>query len=112
MTPSPPRFSPPVITWAAVLGFALFAPAALPAGGSDRRMPEFRRRELAHEPLLTLLNCSLLASPRSEAPPLAELHPGTPLRVMRTWFEPGGRRWLQVAVAGPAGRPSRGWLLG
>lgn len=106
------RPRPPVLTWAALLGFALFAPAALPAGGAERRLPELRRRESAQEPLLSLKNCSLLASPRCQAPVLTSLEPGIPMRVLRTWLEPGGRRWLQVATAGPSGRHTRGWLLG
>jgi hypothetical protein len=39
--------------WAALLGFALLAPAALPAGGGDRRLPEVRRRERGAEPLVS-----------------------------------------------------------
>jgi hypothetical protein len=110
MLPIRPR--PPALTWAALLGFALFAPAALPAGGGERRLPEFRRRESAQEPLLSLRSSALLASPRRHAPVLTCLEPGIPMRVLRTWLEPGGRRWLQVATAGPSGRQTRGWLLG
>ncbi|MEB3304359.1 MAG: SH3 domain-containing protein [Cyanobium sp.] len=106
------RSRPPALTWAALLGFALFAPAALPAGGAERRLPELRRRESAQEPLLNLLSCSLRASPRCQAPVLTRLEPGMPMRVMRTWLEPSGRRWLQVTTAGPSGRQTRGWLLG
>jgi hypothetical protein len=107
-----PRPCPTLLTWAALLGLALFAPAALPAGGADRRLPELRRRERAEDPLLSVIPCSLLAAPHSHAPSLASLEPGLPLRVLRAWFEPDGRRWLQVATPGRAGRPTRGWLLG
>ena len=106
------RPSPPAHTWAAHLGFSLFAPASLPAGGAERRLPELRRRESSQEPLLSLRSCSLLASPRRQAPVLTCLEPGIPMRVLRTWLEPSGRRWLQVATAGPSGRQTRGWLLG
>jgi hypothetical protein len=104
--------SPPVLTWAALLGIALFAPAALPAGGADRRLPELRRRESPLEPLLNPTCCVLRAAPRSRAPLLGPLEAGVPLRVLRTWIEPGGRRWLRVATTGAGGRASRGWLLG
>lgn len=107
-----PSTSPPLITWAALLGIALFAPAALPAGGADRRLPELRRRESPLEPLLNPNSCALRAAPRSEAPPLASLEAGVPLRVLRTWIEPGGRRWLHVLTQSAGGRASRGWLLG
>lgn len=107
-----PRLGQPLLTWAALLGFALFAPTALPAGGADRRLPEFRRRQSTDEPLLNLISSSLLCSPSCQAPVLAELEPGVPMRVLRTWLEPDGRRWMQVATASPAGRPTRGWLLG
>jgi hypothetical protein len=108
----PPSVSPPLITWAALLGIALFAPAALPAGGAERRLPEVRRRESSREPLLNPTRCVLRAAPRSKAPLLGSLEAGVPLRVLRTWVEPGGRRWLRVASTGSGGRASRGWLLG
>lgn len=112
MSPPSARPTPPVLTWAALLGIALFAPAALPAGGGERRLPEVRRRTSSREPLLNPVRCSLRSSPRSQAPLLRPLEAGMPLRVLRTWSDPGGRRWLRVATAGPAGRPSRGWLPG
>ncbi|MFN9658779.1 MAG: SH3 domain-containing protein [Cyanobacteriota bacterium] len=101
-----------MFTWVALLGIALFAPAALPAGGADRRLPELRRRESALEPLLSPTRCALRAAPRSQAPVLQPLEAGLPLRVLRTWIEPSGRRWLRVATFGSMGRASRGWLLG
>jgi hypothetical protein len=104
--------SPPLITWAALLGIALFAPAALPAGGAERRLPELRRRESPLEPLLNPAPCALRAAPRSQAPRLGSLEAGVPLRVLRTWMEPGGRRWLRVVTQGAGGRVTRGWLLG
>jgi hypothetical protein len=98
--------------WAALLGFALVAPVALPAGGADRRLPEVRRRQ-AGEPLLSGGARSLQASPERQAPALARLAGDEPLRVLRSWRSPAGDRWLQVeAAAAPAGlTPSRrGWL--
>jgi hypothetical protein len=112
MLPPPTRFTPPALTWAALLGFALFAPAALPAGGGERRVPEVRRRASPREPLLNPIRSSLRASPRAQAPVLRPLEAGIPMRVLRTWVEPGGRRWLQVATGAAAGRATRGWLVG
>ena len=109
---SSPRSTPPALTWAALLGIALFAPAALPAGGGERRLPEVRRRTASREPRLNPTPSARRASPRSQAPLLRPLEAGIPLRVLRTWNEPGGRRWLRVVTTGPLGRPARGWLPG
>ncbi|MFN6337899.1 MAG: SH3 domain-containing protein [Cyanobacteriota bacterium] len=109
---SAPRPPSAALTWVALLGFALFAPAALPAGGGQRRLPELRRRESPRDPLLNPIACGLLASPRREAPAVAHLEPGLPMRVLSIWWEPSGRRWLRVATPAWAGRPTRGWLMG
>ena len=98
--------------WAALLGFALIAPVSLPAGGGDRRQPEVRRRQ-AGEPLLSAGARSLQASPERQAPALAHLRGDEPLRVLRSWQNPAGERWLQVeTTAAPAAlAPTRrGWL--
>ena len=43
---------------------------------------------------------------------LVRLETGAPLRVLREWLEPGGRRWLRVEATTTDGRASRGWLPG
>jgi len=97
---------------AALLGLALIAPAALPAGGAERRQPELRRRQ-AGDPLLATGPLALRTAPRQQAPALARLEAGEPLELLRSWWSPSGRRWLQVqTAAGPAGAPRRGWLAG
>ncbi len=100
----------PALRWAALLGFALLAPAALPAGGGDRRLPEVRRRQSALEPLLSSACQSLRCAPERQAPVLARVDAGVPMRVLRQWFSPQGRRWLQVEATSACGRPSRGWM--
>lgn len=112
MGPLSPQPRSALFTWAALLGFALFAPAALPAGGAERRLPELRRRESAREPLLNPMGDCLLAAPRCKAPTVASVDADLPLRVLRTWLEPGGRRWWLVTTPGLAGRSTRGWLMG
>lgn len=107
-----PRPGWPALRWAALLGFALLAPAALPAGGGERRAPEVRRRQSSLEPLLTSGCQSLRCAPERQAPVLTRVESGVPLRVLRQWFSPQGRRWLQVEVASLAGQASRGWLIG
>ncbi|MFM2158299.1 MAG: hypothetical protein RLZZ124_773, partial [Cyanobacteriota bacterium] len=81
--------------WAALLGFALIAPVGLPAGGAERRLPEVRRRQ-AGEPLLPARGRPLQAAPECRAPALAQLSADEPLRVLRSWHDPAGQRWLQV----------------
>ena len=95
---------------AAVLGFALVAPAALPAGGAERRPVEVRRRQ-SGEPLLANGTVALRCAPEQQAPVLTRLPSGEQLHVLRRWRSPRGRQWLQVQTspaAGEAGR--RGWI--
>ncbi|KEF40655.1 MAG: hypothetical protein ER33_15825 [Cyanobium sp. CACIAM 14] len=112
--PLSPKPSRDWVSWQllALLGFALLAPASLPAGGGERRLPEVRRRDSRREPLLSVGGESLRCAPRREAPALAHLEPGMPLRVLRHWLPASGNRWLQVEAVVGAGEPARGWLRG
>jgi hypothetical protein len=97
--------------WAALLGFALIGPVALPAGGADKRQPEVRRRELDVDPLVHPLASALRCAPLREAPALRQLQAGEPLRVLRQWFDPCGTQWVQVEVRlSDLVSSSRGWL--
>lgn len=103
----------PALRLIALLGFALLAPAALPAGGGERRLPEVRRRQSPLEPLLSSACLSLRCSPERQAPVLATVDSGVPLRVLRQWFSPQGRRWLQVEMSGSTAElRRRGWMPG
>lgn len=99
--------------WIWVLGFALIAPAGLPAGGADWRTPELRRRQ-SGDPLLSEGSCDgvLRTSPHHRAPCLRPLSAGAPLRLLRVWQQPDGERWLHVEAAADAGSARRGWLVG
>ena len=95
----------------AVLGFALVAPAALPAGGAECRPLEVRRRQ-GREPLLATGCLALRCAPEQQAPVLTQLPSGEPLQVLRRWRSPQGRQWFQVQATpadGAAGR-RRGWI--
>ena len=94
-----------------LLGFALVAPATLPAGGGAVRIPELRRRQSSREPLLSSLPQELRCAPECQAPAIAVTPAGVPLRVLRSWSRPGGDRWLQVQFDTPSGA-RRGWLPG
>ncbi len=95
--------------WAALLSFALVAPAALPAGGAERRLPEVRRRQQPCEPLACAAAVSLHCAPQQHAPVISRTEIGEPLQVLRQWFGGGGERWLRVEQLS-TGR--RGWLAG
>ena len=71
-----------------------------------------RRLERQAEPLLSSGSLGLHCAPRCQAPVLVRLETGAPLRVLREWLEPGGRRWLRVEATTTDGRASRGWLPG
>jgi hypothetical protein len=88
------------------------APATLPAGGAERRLPEVRRRQNPADPLLAGIAAGLRCAPERRAPVLARLEADVPVRVLRRWLAPDGRLWLRVAAGGTAGRPARGWLPG
>ncbi|MBT65640.1 MAG: hypothetical protein CMN98_00645 [Synechococcus sp. NP17] len=102
--------------WGWLLGVALMAPAALPAGGAQRRLPPLRRQE-GKGPLLSGDRCVLRSSPLVEAPALRRLELGTPLQMLRHWRGEDGRDWVQVQVASCQGLPDsyqsiRGWVHG
>ena len=95
--------------WAALLSFALVAPAALPAGGGERRLPEVRRRLQAAEPFAAVNGEALRCAPERQAPTISGVAIGEPIRVMRSWCSSRGERWLRVELLA-SGR--RGWLPG
>lgn len=111
-SPGNPGPSLPAWRWAALLGFALVAPVALPAGGAERRAPELRRR-FSGEPLLSESRAPLKVAPSRCAPVLACVMQDQPLRVLRRWQGRQGERWLMVETAGAATSADRrrGWLL-
>ena len=97
-----------VLRWSWLLGVALMAPAALPAGGADRRQPQPRRRA-ASGPLHTSSYQPLRLSPLAVAPRLSTLKPGSSLRLLRRWSTADGQDWLHVQTL--SGDQRRGWLL-
>ena len=96
-----------VLRWSWLLGVALMAPAALPAGGADRRQPQPRRRA-ASGPLHTSTDQPLRLSPLAVAPRLSTLKAGSSLRLLRRWSTADGQDWLHVQTL--SGEQRRGWL--
>jgi glycosyltransferase involved in cell wall biosynthesis len=68
-----------------------------------------RGRQAAQEPLLAPARLTLRCAPQQQAPAIAAVPLGEPLRVLRSWCTGSGKRWLQVELAGTR---RRGWLPG
>ena len=96
-----------LLRWGWLLGVALMAPAALPAGGSERRQPQVRRRQ-SSGPLHTVARGVLRSSPFTIAPSLNELSIGTPCRLLHRWPSDDGHDWIHVEIL--SGDKQRGWL--
>ena len=96
-----------VLRWSWLLGVALMAPVALPAGGADRRQPQPRRRAASGQ-LHTCSDQPLRLSPLAVAPRLSTLKAGSSLRLLRRWSAADGQDWLHVQTL--SGDQRRGWL--
>ena len=111
-----PSSASSLLRWGWLLGVALLGPAALPAGGAERRLPQIRRQD-GEGPLLSGSNCLLQAGPGLAAPALRRLEIGTPLQLLRHWRSADGRDWIQVQVGAHPAVPGvsvreRVWFLG
>ena len=97
----------PLLRWSWLLGVALIAPAAMPAGGGERRQPQVRRRQ-GSGPLHTSTETMLRLSPMTVAPSLTALPAGTSLRLLRRWCCDEGGEWCYVQPL--AEDQPRGWI--
>ena len=103
-----------IFSWSFLLGLALVAPTALPAGGGERYLPAIRRRQV-NEPLIAQEGFNVFVSPLSAAPTLRKAKQGTPLKILRTWRSSDGSKWLYVQYFAMQNNllsetPIRGWL--
>ena len=99
----------PLLRWSWLLGVALVAPAAMPAGGAERRQPQVQvRRRQGSGPLHTSTETMLRLSPMTVAPALTPLPAGTSLRLLRRWCCDEGGEWCYVQPL--AEDQPRGWI--
>ncbi len=103
-----------LLRWSWVLGIALLAPVALPAGGGTCHLPEERRLDRS-TPLLSLKSCILHPSPSAISPALRSIQIGTPLSILRTWRSVDGSDWIMVKISSEeflemSNKPTRGWI--
>ena len=103
-----------LLRWGCVLGVALVAPVALPAGGAYERAEYHIRRCGNSGPILAGKSCLLRVSPFLNAPSLRRIELGTPLRMLSSWESPKGKQWLRVQIVsrdifGKANR-LKGWV--
>ena len=97
-----------VLHWSWLLGMALIAPVALPAGGSDGRQPQVRRRSQGFGPRHMAVEADLRLTPLAIAPAVSSVAAGTPLRLLHRWSGDDGCDWLHVEEL--TGESRRGWL--
>tara|TARA_Y100001970_G_scaffold277104_1_gene380818 strand:+ start:374 stop:709 length:336 start_codon:yes stop_codon:yes gene_type:complete len=103
-----------LLRWGIVLGFALFAPVALPAGGAPEFLITKNFPESSISKLLTNSYCNLYSSPNLTSYSLRSLLPGTPIKVIRSWSSFDGSEWLHIKLDFNSFEistlPKRGWL--
>ena len=80
-----------------LLGIALLAPVALPAGGGSRNKTQIMYTK-STELSFAGDSCFLLKSPSLSSPTLCRLNLSTPLKVIRIWDNNDGNRWIQVRI--------------
>ena len=103
-----------LIRWGWLLGVALLAPVALPAGGGERGCTEILCRSKT-SPYITYDECFLMASPSLGAPALRKIEFSTPLEILRIWETRDNRKWAQIKLASFEGLqnnylPRNGWI--
>ena len=84
--------------WGWLLGLALMAPIALPAGGSDYLNGELRINKSSNR-MVSSTNLLLSSSPFVFAPVLREIPIGTPIRILRISRTNDGIQWFHVQLS-------------
>ena len=85
------------IVWSWLLCIGLVAPTTLPAGGAQKSIIQHRRNNIG-SPVIALKEFNLLSSASNNASILTEIHPGTPVTIMKVWDGNDTGKWLLVNV--------------
>ena len=85
------------IVWTWLLFIGLVVPTTLPAGGAQESIIQHRRNNTG-SPIIALKEFNLLSSASSNASILTEIHPGTPVTIMKVWDGNDTGKWLLVNV--------------
>ncbi len=86
-----------IFRWGWILGIALLAPIALPAGGGQLLPPHVRFRK-SSDPFLTIKSAHLREIPLPQAPSVRSLPVGTPFKILRSWHSSDGKQWIHIRV--------------
>ena len=104
-----------VIRWGWLLGIALCAPAALPAGGGQRKLPGLQLQQSTSEPFVAESKYVLCASPMAQAPRLRIIEVGTPIKILDHFQSDEGLSWLRIKLLQAnfldnSSYPKHGWV--
>ena len=81
-----------------LIGFALFGPITLPAGGIQRNLNEYNILNNSKEIILNA-NCSLYTFPKINAKKLLVLDTGSSLSILHKWVVNETDIWARVELA-------------
>jgi len=85
------------IVWTWLLGIALVAPTALPAGGAQKSIIQQNRNNIG-SPIIAMREFNLLSSASFDSSILTKVKVGTPVNVIKVWYSANGGKWLLVNV--------------
>ena len=81
-----------------LLSFALIGPIALPAGGIQRNLNDYKTLNNSKEIILNE-SCLLYPFPKTNAKQLMVLNPGSSLSILRKWVVSERDIWARVELA-------------
>ena len=85
------------IVWTWLLGIALVAPTALPAGGAQKSNIQHRENNI-RSPIIALKEFKLLSSASNDSSVLTSVKAGTPVSILKVWDSKDSGKWLLVNV--------------